>query len=746
MTRMDKTSDAVSLFLGSLKGTMKRGAVGGESNRIFGMFDKVLNLKIRVGIRTFLQNALAVGRPGLQLDTKATYKLKKAAFDLGQITDDEARFLMAIASDARNFQTDDAGKLTKEGKLARFDLLRFAHAHLADIDPAALKVTGAKEREAASARAANAEVMMEWRDGAIAQLFRSGEATKAHLQPARKNATHVRATASVAKLDVKASAQEIKQVFLQQTQEIGGWAWLDDVPDDEPYPLMIKPGINWGINGYPSVTSWEGVYGAALGSLEMADAKGKNVPVTVADESGIENKDFGRSTLDNMEDTAIFGASIFAGIENAHRRAGLSDAEAHKAALSEVHAAMTERGASYRDEPDRKIPADPKIEYLVPLINRHDAALIAHSKEGGVEITPLDEGPTAILKPVVAYKGYEAKPDEVVVSQQQFDAMKHFKSGIRVNAKVLGFKKMINLPKPPGRHGIMGNCGLTGANKNHIGLLAGVDRGVSLHTKFARVPQPREGEDYGTFTQRIEQALKWIGDGAVNLKDLKAEGRLTEKKMGDFNWEAHYDDMVSTGQEWMQHLNSESQKLADEGSGEQAGGPGQQFFDKLGELELFFKPMTAFTWTDMRKTVSSAGPDFGEQVEVGVAIASDNSSVVDAYATAALKSVYDKGRNEDGEYSDLEKQFAELRDIPDKQKIKKFRAMFKAAMRKGVGEFYEAMQAHFFLQNGRPERLKSWTGAMKMGLAPTDMGRVVLKSGHELIDADYLGKQTPGPR
>lgn len=751
MTRLSRTSEAIGMFLKSLGGTMKGGQVGADSNRPIP--DSVLNLKIRVGMRNVLQSRMLLGEGrGLQLDTKATYELKMAAYDAKQVTNDEARFLMTLANDASNFESDAKGELTKEGKLARFDLIRFAHAHLADIDPAVLKLTGKTEVEAAAARGSNAEVMKEWRDGTIAQFFKSGEAKETHVQAARKNAVGVTATASVTALPVEASAKQVLETFLRQTDEIGGWNWMDkEINSKEPFPVMIKPGINWGISGYPSVTSWEGVYASALGTLERAAAKGHhNLEVTVADESGIENKDFGRTTMMNMEDTAIFGASVFAGVENAYRRQGMNDAAAHKAALDHIAKAMRARDAKYPDtvpNNDKKsIPADPKIEDLVHLVKHSDTELIAMAKSGGVEIKALDEGPTTILKPVLKRRGQKLKSGEVPMSRKQLDAMKHFKDGIRVNAEVLKFKKMINLPKPPGRHGIMGNCGLTGANKNHIGLLAGVDRGTVLHNRFARVPQPREGENYGTFTERIEQAVRWMGDGAVNLKELKREGRLTEDKMGDFNWEAHYDDMVSTGEEWITHLNGEAQKLADQGGGEQAGGPGQQFFDKLGELEMFFQPMTAFTWTDMRQTVASLGPDFGEAIDVGISIASDNSSVVDAYATAALKQVYDERGQQTEEYKNLPAQFKELENLDDAGAITKFRKLMFARIRKATGELYESAQAKRFLTTGRPERLKSWVGAMKMGLAPTDIGKVVLKSGHDLVNQDYLGEQTPGPR
>ena len=44
----------------------------------------------------------------------------------------------------------------------------------------------------------------------------------------------------------------------------------------------------------------------------------------MADESGIENKDFGRTTMDNMEDTGILGGAILAGVENSFRKQGLT--------------------------------------------------------------------------------------------------------------------------------------------------------------------------------------------------------------------------------------------------------------------------------------------------------------------------------------------------------------------------------------------------------------------------------------
>ena len=65
---------------------------------------------------------------------------------------------------------------------------------------------------------------------------------------------------------------------------------------------------------------------------------------------------------------------------------------------------------------------------------------------------------------------------------------KHFKEGIFV-PKIVAEEvtDIINLPKPPGRHLIMGNTGLTGALKNHVGLLKASDRSRVLHGEGGRL-------------------------------------------------------------------------------------------------------------------------------------------------------------------------------------------------------------------------------------------------------------------
>jgi hypothetical protein len=61
--------------------------------------------------------------------------------------------------------------------------------------------------------------------------------------------------------------------------------------------------------------------------------------------------------------------------------------------------------------------------------------------------------------------------------------------------------------------------------------------------------------------------------------------------MGD--WETHEAELLDTAEEWVTNMKSEGQKLADI-KGNEAEGPGQQFFEKLAELSLFFDDKTLF--------------------------------------------------------------------------------------------------------------------------------------------------------
>ena len=55
--------------------------------------------------------------------------------------------------------------------------------------------------------------------------------------------------------------------------------------------------------------------------------------------------------------------------------------------------------------------------------------------------------------------GEALAPNEANMTPEQLKAMKHFKDGIKVSVALKDITDIINLPKPPGRHGIMSNCG-----------------------------------------------------------------------------------------------------------------------------------------------------------------------------------------------------------------------------------------------------------------------------------------------
>jgi hypothetical protein len=97
------------------------------------------------------------------------------------------------------------------------------------------------------------------------------------------------------------------------------------------------------------------------------------------------------------------------------------------------------------------------------LVRCEHTGLIGMAEDTGIKVIPLDEQDTRILKPVVKNPGETVAPNEANMAREQLDALKHVQDGIRVSTALDDVTDIINLPKPPGRHGIMGNCGLTGA-------------------------------------------------------------------------------------------------------------------------------------------------------------------------------------------------------------------------------------------------------------------------------------------
>ncbi len=709
MPRMRFTSEAMNMFTKSLIEARKKGGVGSE-NLDIGLPDTDKNLRVRDRLKQAF---------GGKLNADDVRDLQKAAFDGGQVTDEEAVYLLQQGLNEDRFEKTPSGELTEAARLARFDLLRFAVLHLADIDPS--KATSEK----AASLAANSQVMREYIKGTVRAIVSTGEADRVYLQDAQKAAKGVTANAAVSDLAKNATAQDVLQVFLEQTDAISGW---DFFKPGQTHNVLSKPGINWGINGYPTVSSWESVYASALGTLQRGKERGADVHVTVADESGIENKDFGRTTMDNMEDTGILGGAVLAGVEQSFRDQGLAGDAAHQAAVAHLADALRAAGV---EVPDNATAAD-----VAPLVRRTHRGLIDRAEQAGVSVIPLDEQATRILKPVVKGEDEPLLPGEARVTQEQFDAMKHFQDGIRVSTALDDVTDIINLPKPPGRHGIMSNCGLTGAGKNYIGLMHGTDRSENLHSKWARTPPRRDGEDAGSYVERIKEFVEFLGPRGVNREDLKRQSDVSKDVAGVGDWQAHEDELLQTAEEWVLNMKSEGQKLANE-KGNEAEGPGQQWFEKLAELQLMFQDKQRFVFTDMRQTVGSFGPDFGESLDVGKAIASDSSAVVDALASAEIKDAYERSGHGFGGVDEV----AELENAPEGLLGLPHRLLGR--VRSAMSTGYKEAQGAGWMRGGDPFTLKNHAAFMSIpGLAPADMTMVNLRLAPESSrQSPSLGKQ-----
>src|SRR5207249_2336110 len=93
------------------------------------------------------------------------------------------------------------------------------------------------------------------------------------------------------------------------------------------HTVLIKPGVNWGINGYPTCTSEESTYASVRQTLEEGDKRGAKVNVVVGDESGIEGKMWGATTMGNFELSGVLDGAVRAGLERAAALEGKGDAQ-----------------------------------------------------------------------------------------------------------------------------------------------------------------------------------------------------------------------------------------------------------------------------------------------------------------------------------------------------------------------------------------------------------------------------------
>jgi hypothetical protein len=425
--------------------------------------------------------------------------------------------------------------------------------------------------------------------GQVGMLFKDGTASPEARARAREKArpANVRGTVRLARLDPATSdRQKIYEVLKKTISAIHGFAFLDHPPpaqDRNAHTILIKPGVNWGYFLYPTITSWQSVYALTRLCFEEAEARGAAVHIIVGDESGIECALHEHTTTGNLAYTGIYHAAVLAGLE---RAAALepSQPDTFPGARQLLPLAL-ELADTKTHDPAASLPlpdaAEPDASYT---------KMIELAQKAGVQVIAFDEGGTE---------------KELYAKVEIKDAVRYF-NGIMIPLVVRDqVTDIINLSKPPGRHLIMGNTGLTGAIKNYVGLLKGSDRAPGLHDFTDRSPAFMTG-DAAQNTQHFEnlhQALK------TNSKGIK--GR----------W--HFSNLLA-------HANPmDSQKLT-------------TFHERLAEIYLAFKEKERFCVTDMRQTLRSIGPDVGDPIDIGAAIAATDAPSLDAVAGAILELAYEK--------------------------------------------------------------------------------------------------------
>jgi uncharacterized protein (DUF362 family) len=404
----------------------------------------------------------------------------------------------------------------------------------------------------------------------------------AELKAINKTGVSSAGVVSIDPTPAKTPAAERAKVYAAQKQaidSIGGFDFLNAPPKGKTaneHTVLVKPGVNWGVNGYPTCTSAESTYATAKQALEEGDKRGAKVKVVIGDESGIEGKSWGATTMGNFELSGVLDGGVRAGLERAVALEAKGDpnfkgAKAAWDGLTDGHGK------------ERKVTLK-------------DTAAIAMAKKAGVELVGFEDLPSVrVPVPDIA----PGKPGN-----------KHFPDGILIPKFVQDeVTDIINVPKPPGRHALMGCAGLSGAMKNHIGLLASSDRVPMLHGPLDRVPGLSSGTDGPTWAAEFKEIGDKLKDPSLSRADRVS---LLKKLQGQAHWD----------------LNNEN-------------GPNMMLHEKIAELTSVFADKERFSVADMRRTVSSIGPDIGDTMDVGKVVASKDAATVDVLANALLKNSYD---------------------------------------------------------------------------------------------------------
>ncbi len=478
----------------------------------------------------------------------------------------------------------------------------------------------------------------------FAQIFRSGDASPKEIKKVREDPQNIknREVVSIAKINPKIDSNrsmgKVEEAFKKVVGDIEGFEFLSSPPQGQKnneHTVLVKVGVNWGHFFYPTVTSWESVYAVTKMCLEEAKNREATVKVFVGDESGIENGLWGGTTMKNFEHTKILHAAVHAGLERAaslekDKRAGFEGA-------GELFKLVKEG-------------------YEITLEDTRSKEMRDMARKAGVEILAFGDEAEKFIQVQI--------PDK--------EKVKHFKDGILVPWVVAkDVTDIINLPKPPGRHLIMGNTGLTGAMKNHVGLLKASARSWMFHGGGDPLPDS-EGKDGDS----DESSLRPKAESESGIR------RLVRKIVRFIDWAIH--------------------------------GPDMGFHEKIVEIYLAFKDKERFSATDMRRTVSSLGPDIGDTIDIGVVIASKDPVALDAVAGAFLKERY--------------KQIGTWFD----------------ALKPGGDSFWEYLAGKTWLRNCTPFDLKSHIAANSYGIGPIDLDHIDFKgfesSGFRVREIDAIAE------
>jgi hypothetical protein len=123
-------------------------------------------------------------------------------------------------------------------------------------------------------------------------------------------------------------------------------------------------------------------------------------------------------------------------------------------------------------------------------------------------------------------------------------------------------------------------------------------------------------------------------------------------------------------------------------------GPDIRFHEKITEVYLAFADKERFSAADMRRTVSSLGPDFGDTLDIGAVIAAKDPVTLDLIGAALLKKAY----VEIGSWFD--------------------------ALKPGGDTFTEYLAGRTWLKNGDPFDLLSHIAANSYGIGPVDVDHI----------------------